>query len=79
MEAIFVEKMILSIMCESKNKSNCWNMMLLAGSKEAKTLHFYKNAGYNISDWRVIKCYSSTEKWILVKQRELQKLMQPTS
>lgn len=30
--------------------NNCYKMMLLTGSKEAKTLDFYKNAGYNSSD-----------------------------
>lgn len=29
---------------------NCYKMMLLTGSKEDKTLHFYKNAGYNCTD-----------------------------
>lgn len=31
-------------------RQNCYKMMLLTGSKEAKTLDFYKNAGYNSSD-----------------------------
>lgn len=31
-------------------KQNCYKMMLLTGSKEQKTLDFYKNAGYNCSD-----------------------------
>lgn len=31
-------------------QSNCYKMMLLTGSKEPKTLDFYKNAGYNSSD-----------------------------
>lgn len=29
---------------------NCYKMMLLTGSKENKTLNFYKNAGYNSKD-----------------------------
>lgn len=31
-------------------KNNCYKMMLLTGSKEQKTLDFYKNAGYNCID-----------------------------
>lgn len=31
-------------------ENNCYKMMLLTGSKETKTLEFYKNAGYNSSD-----------------------------
>lgn len=31
-------------------ESHCYKMMLLTGSKEAKTLEFYENAGYNSSD-----------------------------
>lgn len=31
-------------------RENCYKMMLLTGSKEQKTLDFYKNAGYNSSD-----------------------------
>ncbi len=31
-------------------KTNCYKMMLLTGSKEAATLNFYKNAGYNSTD-----------------------------
>ncbi len=31
-------------------EQNCYKMMLLTGSKEAKTLDFYKNAGYNSTD-----------------------------
>lgn len=35
---------------EIAQKENCYKIMLLTGSKEAKTLHFYQNAGYNSSD-----------------------------
>ena len=35
---------------EIAEKMNCYKMMLLTGSKEVKTLDFYKNAGYNSSD-----------------------------
>lgn len=31
-------------------KNNCYKMMLLTGSKEQKTLEFYKHAGYNCTD-----------------------------
>ncbi|NBJ92633.1 GNAT family N-acetyltransferase [Parablautia muri] len=31
-------------------QNNCYKMMLLTGSKDEKTLNFYKNAGYNSSD-----------------------------
>lgn len=31
-------------------KSDCYKMMLLTGSKEQKTLDFYENAGYNSAD-----------------------------
>ena len=31
-------------------RENCYKMMLLTGSKEQKTLDFYKNAGYNSCD-----------------------------
>lgn len=31
-------------------KSNCYKMMLLTGSKKAETLSFYTKAGYNSSD-----------------------------
>ncbi|MBQ8133542.1 MAG: GNAT family N-acetyltransferase [Clostridia bacterium] len=30
--------------------ANCYKMMLLTGSKNEKTLNFYKNAGYNCTD-----------------------------
>lgn len=35
---------------EIAEKQNCYKMMLLTGSKEQKTLDFYKNAGYNSTD-----------------------------
>ena len=35
---------------EIAKANNCYKMMLLTGSKEAKTLDFYRNAGYNSSD-----------------------------
>ena len=31
-------------------QENCYKMMLLTGSKNPKTLHFYEKAGYNSSD-----------------------------
>ena len=31
-------------------KENCYKMMLLTGSKEPGTMHFYEKAGYNSSD-----------------------------
>ena len=31
-------------------KENCYKMMLLTGSKNPKTLEFYRNAGYNSED-----------------------------
>jgi GNAT superfamily N-acetyltransferase len=31
-------------------KNNCYKMMLLTGSKDERTLNFYRNAGYNSSD-----------------------------
>ena len=31
-------------------KENCYKMMLLTGSKDLNTLHFYEKAGYNSSD-----------------------------
>lgn len=30
--------------------NNCYKMMLLTGSKEERTLHFYQQAGYNNND-----------------------------
>lgn len=35
---------------ELADKSNCYKMMLLTGSKEEATLKFYENAGYNCTD-----------------------------
>lgn len=35
---------------EIAEKNNCYKMMLLTGSKEQKTLDFYRNVGYNSSD-----------------------------
>jgi len=35
---------------EIAERTNCYKMMLLTGSKEEKTLNFYSNAGYNSSD-----------------------------
>lgn len=35
---------------EIAEKENCYKMMLLTGSKRAKTLRFYEKAGYNSSD-----------------------------
>lgn len=31
-------------------KQNCYKIMLLTGSKEQKTLEFYRKAGYNSAD-----------------------------
>ena len=35
---------------EIAEENECYKMMLLAGSKESKTLEFYRNAGYNSVD-----------------------------
>lgn len=35
---------------EIAKEAGCYKMMLLTGSKEEKTLNFYKNAGYNSAD-----------------------------
>ena len=35
---------------EIAEKANCYNMMLLTGSKNESTLNFYGNAGYNSTD-----------------------------
>lgn len=35
---------------EIAKECSCYKMMLLTGSKEAKTLAFYESAGYNSSD-----------------------------
>ncbi len=35
---------------ELAQKEDCYKIMLLTGSKEEKTLDFYRNAGYNSSD-----------------------------
>lgn len=35
---------------EIAENKNCYKMMLLTGSKEQKTLDFYRNAGYNSTD-----------------------------
>ena len=35
---------------EIAERTNCYKMMLLTGSKEEKTLKFYSNAGYNSLD-----------------------------
>lgn len=37
---------------EIAEKSNCYKMMLLTGSKKETTLHFYEKAGYNSNDKR---------------------------
>lgn len=35
---------------EIAEKSNCYKMMLLTGSKKETTLNFYEKAGYNSTD-----------------------------
>ncbi|MBO5054948.1 MAG: GNAT family N-acetyltransferase [Lachnospiraceae bacterium] len=35
---------------ELAEKENCYKMMLLTGSKQESTLHFYEQAGYNRKD-----------------------------
>jgi len=35
---------------EIARRENCYKMMLLTGSKEASTHHFYQRAGYNAND-----------------------------
>lgn len=35
---------------EIAERQNCYKMMLLTGSKDQKTLDYYKNAGYNSTD-----------------------------
>lgn len=35
---------------EIARQENCYKMMLLTGSKEASTHHFYQRAGYNAND-----------------------------
>ncbi len=35
---------------EIAQRQNCYKMMLLTGSKQQKTLDFYRNAGYNSAD-----------------------------
>ena len=35
---------------QTAQSANCYKMMLLTGSREEKTLDFYKNAGYNFTD-----------------------------
>lgn len=60
----FVENVVTHLECRGKGyateclnyareiakNQNCYKMMLLAGSKEQKTLNFYENAGYNSAD-----------------------------
>lgn len=35
---------------QTAQRCNCYKMMLLTGSKDEKTLDFYRNAGYNSAD-----------------------------
>lgn len=35
---------------QTAQSAGCYKMMLLTGSREEKTLDFYKNAGYNCTD-----------------------------
>ncbi len=35
---------------QTAQSANCYKMMLLTGSREEKTLDFYRNAGYNSTD-----------------------------
>ena len=42
--------MCLNYAKELAIKSDCYKMMLLAGSKDDRTLNFYKKAGYNSDD-----------------------------
>ncbi|MGN1433820.1 MAG: GNAT family N-acetyltransferase [Ruminococcus sp.] len=43
-------KMCLNYAKELAQKASCYKMMLLTGSKNDKTLDFYKKAGYNSND-----------------------------
>lgn len=42
--------MCLNYAKELAQKADCYKMMLLTGSKDDKTLNFYKSAGYNSAD-----------------------------
>ena len=42
--------MCLNYAKELAQKADCYKMILLTGSKEDKTLHFYESAGYNSAD-----------------------------
>ena len=47
----FTKEIIMGITAkELAQKENCYKMMLLTGSKEESTLHFYEQAGYNQND-----------------------------